>query len=102
MRWRSRPADVRAIVDAPANKEGLDAVAPIAEIAARRLFGPRWSNPLSVAIGLMLLSTLSAYLLLGPRVLYAMARAGQFPAIAARLTPRAGTPAVATALPGGS
>ena len=44
----------------------------------------------------MLLSTLSAYLLLGPRVLYAMAQAGQFPAIAARLRPRVGTPAVAT------
>ena len=44
----------------------------------------------------MLLSTLSAYLLLGPRVLYAMAQAGQFPAIAARLRPRVGTPWVAT------
>ena len=84
------------IVDAPENRQGLDAVAPIAEIAARRLFGASWSNPLSVAIGLMLLSTLSAYLLTGPRVLYAMAQAGQFPAIAARLRPRVGTPAVAT------
>ena len=92
------PADVQAIVKAPDNKEGLDAVAPIAEIAARRLFGPQWSNPLSLAIGLMLLSTLSAYLLLGPRVIYAMARAGQFPAIASRLTAGAGTPAVATVL----
>jgi len=91
-------ADVRAMVNDPGNKEGLDVVAPIAEIAARKLFGLRWSNPLSVAIGLMLLSTLSAYLLLGPRVIYAMARAGQFPAAAARLTSRAGTPAVATGL----
>ena len=74
------------MVNDPANKQGLDAVAPIAEIAARRLFGACWSTPLSVAIGLMLLSTLSAYLLLGPRVLYAMAQAGQFPAMAARLT----------------
>jgi basic amino acid/polyamine antiporter, APA family len=49
-----------------------------------------------VAIGLMLLSTLSVYMLLGPRVLYAMARAGQFPAVAARLTRKAGTPAIAT------
>lgn len=92
------PADVQAIVNDPDNKEGLDVVAPIAEIAARRLFGSGWSNPLSVAIGLMLLSTLSAYLLLGPRVLYAMAKAGQFPAVAARLRPSAGTPAVATSL----
>ena len=77
----------QAMVNDPANKQGLDVVAPIAEIAARRLFGPQWSNPLSLAIGLMLLSTLSVYLLLGPRVIYAMARAGQFPAIAARLDP---------------
>jgi len=90
-------AAVQDMVNDPANKQGLDVVAPIAEIASRQLFGPRWSTPLSVAIGLMLLSTLSVYLLLGPRLIYAMARAGQLPAMAARLTPLAGTPAVATA-----
>ena len=89
-------ADVKAIVEDPANKQGLDAVAPIAEIATRRLFGSKWSDPLSVAIGLMMLSSLSVYLLLGPRVIYAMAKAGQFPAIAGRLLPRSQTPAVAT------
>ena len=82
-------ADIEAMVKAPENKQGLDVVAPIAQIAAERLFGSRWSNPLSVAIGLMLLSTLSAYLLLGPRVIYAMARTGQFPSVAARLSGRA-------------
>ena len=46
----------------------------------------------------MLLSTLSVYVLIGPRVVFAMAQAGQFPAVAARLTTRARTPAVATAL----
>ena len=91
-------ADIDALVKAPENKQGLDVVAPIAQIAAERLFGSRWSNPLSVAIGLMLLSTLSAYLLLGPRVIYAMARTGQFPSIAARLSGRASTPVVATFL----
>jgi len=91
------PADIRAIIDDPANREGFDAVAPIAELAARRLFGPDWARPLSVAVGIMLLSSLSAYLLIGPRVLYAMAEAGQFPAMAGRLTSKARTPAVATA-----
>ena len=89
-------ADVRAIVDDPANHVGREAVAPIAQIAAARLFGPRWSTLFSIAFGTMLLSTLSAYVLIGPRVVFAMARAGQFPSIAARLTRRAGTPAVAT------
>jgi basic amino acid/polyamine antiporter, APA family len=90
-------AVVQDMVNDPANKQGINVVAPIAEIASRQLFGPRWSTPVSVAIGLMLLSTLSAYLLLGPRVIYAMARRGQFPAIAARLNHRAGTPVAATA-----
>jgi APA family basic amino acid/polyamine antiporter len=90
------PADLQALVDDPANKEGINAVLPIAEIAARRLFGAHWSNLLSTAIGLMLLSTLSVYLLVGPRVVYAMACAEQFPRVAAGLTARAGTPGVAT------
>ncbi len=51
-------ADVKRIVADPANHEGLAAVAPIAQIAASRLFGARWSTPLSMVIGLMLLSTL--------------------------------------------
>ena len=92
--------DVRAIVDDPNNHLPFkpDAVAPIAQLAARQLYGPRWSNPLSIAIGLMLLSSMSAYVLTGPRVVYAMARAGQFPAFAGRLTKANGTPAVATLL----
>lgn len=73
-----------------------DAVDPIAQLAAARLFGPVWADRLSVGVGLILLSTLSAYLLTGPRVTYAMARAGQFPAIAGRLSERTGTPVVAT------
>ncbi len=92
--------DVRAIVESPNNTEAFkpDAVSPIAQLAALRLFGPKWSNPLSFAIGLMLLSSLSAYVLTGPRVIYAMAKAGQFPAFAGRLTRKNGTPAIATAL----
>jgi basic amino acid/polyamine antiporter, APA family len=90
--------DVSRIVNDPSNHQGLEAVAPIAQIAAARLFGDVWSKPLSITFGLMLLSTLSAYVLIGPRVVFAMAEAGQFPALAARLTRRAGTPAVATAL----
>src|SRR5262249_43746646 len=89
-------AEVRRI----AERDGFDAVAPIAELAARRLFGPTLAAPLSIAIGLTLLASLSAYVLTGPRVAYAMARAGHFPALAGRLSPRCGTPAVATALPG--
>jgi basic amino acid/polyamine antiporter, APA family len=93
-------ADVRALVEDPNNRLEYkpDVVAPIAQIAARRLFGSKWAGLMSVAIGLMLLSSLSAYVLTGPRVVYAMARADQFPAFAGRLTRRAGTPLIATIL----
>jgi basic amino acid/polyamine antiporter, APA family len=94
-------AEVRTIAVEASNHAGREAVAPIAQIAAVRLFGPRWSAVFSIAFGMMLLSTLSAYVLIGPRVVYAMARAGQFPSIAAQLTPVAGTPAVATCLQAG-
>jgi APA family basic amino acid/polyamine antiporter len=76
----------------------FDAVAPIAELAAKRLFGTTITTTLSIAFGLTLLASLSAYVLTGPRVAYAMARAGHFPAIAARLSSRTGAPVIATAL----
>ena len=87
-------ADVRAIVGGP---ENVNAIAPIAQIAADRLYGRRVADPLSVAIGLTLLASVSAYILTGPRVAYAMARAGQFPEVAGRLSAR-DAPAIATAL----
>lgn len=92
--------DVKAIVESPSNhlENKTDAVRPIAQLAASRLFGREWSTWLSIAVGLMLLSSLSAYVLTGPRVVYAMAKAGQFPSIAGRLSDRGGTPVVATVL----
>jgi APA family basic amino acid/polyamine antiporter len=65
-------ADVRAIVDASGE---MNAIAPIAEIAVDRLYGPRVAAPMSMAIGVTLLASVSAYILTGPRVAYAMARA---------------------------
>ena len=89
-------AEIQAIVA----DRGLDAVAPIAQLAAERLFGPRVADPLAVAIGLTLLASVSAYVLTGPRVAAAMARAGQFPALAGRES-RAGAPVAATLLQAG-
>lgn len=90
--------EIRAIVDDPSNSIGPGAVAKIGDLAAKRLVGPGISAWFSVAVGLMLLSSTSAYLLTGPRVIYAMAISGQFPSVAGRLTARAGTPLVATIL----
>ncbi|WZO99193.1 amino acid permease [Isosphaeraceae bacterium EP7] len=90
-------SEIRRVVDS----QGFGAVAPIAELAATRLFDPRVAGPLSVAVGLMLWSTLSAYVLTGPRVLHAMAVDGLFPSFAARLTRGSRTPALATFLQSG-
>lgn len=78
--------EVRALTHAQ-----LDA---IAATVAERLFGPWVSRPLSGAIGVGLLASVSAFILTGPRVYYAMARSGHFPAAAGRVT-TAGVPAVA-------
>jgi APA family basic amino acid/polyamine antiporter len=86
--------DIQTIVG---RSENINAIAPIAQIAADRLYGRQIANPLSVAIGLTLLASVSAYILTGPRVIYAMARAGQFPKVAGRLSSR-GTPVIATIL----
>jgi APA family basic amino acid/polyamine antiporter len=75
---------------------GEDAVGPIAELTAKALFGTAWSGAFSLCLGLILLATASAYLLTGPRVMFAMARAGHFPQIAAQIHQRHGTPASAT------
>ncbi len=86
-------AEIQSIVAA----HGLDAVAPIAQLASDRLFGATIAMPLSVAIGLTLLASVSAYVLTGPRVAAAMAQAGQFPSAAGRVTAH-GAPAIATAM----
>ena len=53
-------------------------------------------------VGLMMVATLSALLLTGPRVVFAMARDGVIPAMAGRASRRAGTPTAATLLLAGS
>ncbi len=66
--------------------KGFDSLAPIAELSSRRLFGETISGFLGVTISLMLIASISAYILTGPRIIYAMANAGQFPSWAGRLT----------------
>jgi APA family basic amino acid/polyamine antiporter len=86
-------ADIQSIVA----QRGLNAVAPIAQLAAERLFGPWTAVPLALATAVTLVASVSAYVLTGPRIAAAMARAGQFPAIAG-ITSTGGAPAIATAM----
>jgi APA family basic amino acid/polyamine antiporter len=68
----------------------------VAALAATGLFGADFARVTSAAIGLCLTAAVSAYLLTGPRVAFAMARDGAFPAYAGRVHPVRGTPAAAT------
>ncbi|WP_231749484.1 APC family permease [Tautonia plasticadhaerens] len=95
------PGDLRGVVaraEEAGDPDPLNALTPIAEIASARLFGARVASGLSIVIGLTLLASLSAFILTGPRVAYAMAGAGQFPAIAGRLSGPSRTPTAATAM----
>jgi APA family basic amino acid/polyamine antiporter len=82
----------------PAAVKGMrpEEVRPVAELAARALFGPAAARLVGAALGLCLVAAVSAFVLTGPRVAFAMARDGVFPGFAARLHPTRGTPAAAT------
>ena len=76
-------------------------VEAVGERAAHGLFGPDAAVWLSWLIALALLSSLSAYLMVGPRVYFAMARDGLFFRFAERVHPKWGTPSWSVALQGG-
>lgn len=71
-------------------------VSRVAELAAEALFGRAAADVIAAALGLTLVAALSAYLLTGPRVAFAMARDKVFPGFAGRLHQTRGTPAPAT------
>jgi APA family basic amino acid/polyamine antiporter len=68
-----------------------------ADAAAERLLGPAAAGWLAALAVLIILGSLSAMTLAGPRIYYAMARDQVFLPAAARVHPRFGTPAVAIA-----
>ena len=57
----------------------------IPAMAVQNLFGPRVADVFSVLLGLTFVSTVSAFVITGPRIYYAMARDGLFPAFAGRV-----------------
>ena len=67
-------------------------VIPIVAQASVRTFGPWMGKALGLLVGFCLLSSLSAYIILGPRVYYSMAKDGLFFSFARRIHPRFGVP----------
>jgi basic amino acid/polyamine antiporter, APA family len=77
--------------------EGLRDASPteveaIAETAGRRLFGRQIANILSVLFGAGILASVSAYILTGSRISFAMAVDGLFPSYTARWSPQHESP----------
>lgn len=69
-------------------------------LAVARLFGRAAESALSLMIAFALFSSLSAFIILGPRVYYSMARDGCFFRFAGRVDPRFGVPARSIVLQG--
>ncbi len=67
--------------------EEMKGVISIAGLAAERVFGPSFGVVISVLISFALFSSLSAFIILGPRVYYSMAKDGCFFRFAARVHP---------------
>jgi len=81
----------------PAEMEG---VISIGGLAADNLFGPSAETVLSLLISFALFSSLSAYLILGPRVYYSMARDGIFFKSVAYVDPKCAVPTRSIVLQG--
>lgn len=66
----------------------------VVSLAARNLFGDKVTLFFNLAFCVMLLSSLSVYLMIGPRVYFAMARDNLFFKFASKVSPKFGTPMV--------
>jgi APA family basic amino acid/polyamine antiporter len=71
-------------------------VEKVADLAVVKLFGPAAAGLFGALIGLGLVASVSAYVLTGPRVTFAMGRDGCFPALAGMLHASRGIPVRAT------
>jgi APA family basic amino acid/polyamine antiporter len=86
-------AYVYALDPGTMQERGYREVEKVAELATDALFGRGAANAVAVALGLSLFASVSAYVLAGPRVAFAMARGGAFPGYAGQLHRTRGTPA---------
>jgi len=74
---------------------GFHNATQVPTMAVENLFGPRASGVFSVLLGLAFLATVSAFIITGPRVYYAMARDGLFPSVAGHVSSKGRVPVYA-------
>jgi len=80
--------------------EEMAGVISIAGLSVGNLFGGSYESALSVLISFALFSSLSAYIILGPRVYYAMAKDRYFFRFASEVHPKFGVPSKSILLQG--
>jgi APA family basic amino acid/polyamine antiporter len=76
-------------------------VIPVAGLAVSQAFGAGAGSLVSAVVAFALFSSLSAYMILGPRVYFSMARDGYFFRFASEVSPRFGVPSKSIVLQGG-
>jgi len=79
----------------PLKDVGFANAEQVPQLAVENLFGARASNVFSIAIGLTFLATVSAFIITGPRVYYAMAKDRLFPSVAGRVSSKGQVPVYA-------
>jgi APA family basic amino acid/polyamine antiporter len=81
--------------------QGMKGVISIGGLAVGELFGRSLENVVSILISFALFSSLSAFMILGPRVYYSMARDRLFFRFASEVHPKYGVPSKSILLQGG-
>jgi len=79
----------------PLGDVGFANAEQVPQLAVEKLFGARASSIFSVAVGLAFLATVSAFIITGPRVYYAMAKDRLFPSIAGHISEKGQVPVYA-------
>ena len=79
----------------------MEGVISVGGLAIRHLFGDTYGRIFSLLIAIALFSSVSALIILGPRIYYAMARQGHFFRFAGRIHPRTGVPYLSVLIQGG-
>jgi APA family basic amino acid/polyamine antiporter len=70
----------------------FDNAKQVPQLAVENLFGASISSVFSILLGLTFLATVSAFIITGPRIYYAMARDGLFPSIAGHVSSKGRVP----------
>lgn len=76
----------------------MKGVISVGGLAAGRLLGPSWEKFVSLLIAFALFSSLSAFIILGPRVYYAMSKDSLFFPFAAKVNPETKVPSLSIIL----